>query len=85
MAKQYEYRVTVTAVAGFPIDMLRYDGLAPEREQDSGAIERSIRNADVAERVQLVRWAPKGWHPTAGRWSSFMCTLHDCVTTGRVQ
>jgi hypothetical protein len=59
----------------FPLDMLRYDRLAPYTESDSGKIEASVREyrAPQAPGIQLLHVGrPDSWHgPTEGRWESF--------------
>jgi hypothetical protein len=86
MSKWYEYRVTVQGIGSFPVDMLRYDGLAPERSADASAIESSLRDGSVNYGpVQLIRWAPRGWHPNEDRWRSFVAKVTECKMTGRAQ
>jgi hypothetical protein len=85
--KQFEIVVTVRPVKGrpdFPMDMLRYDRLAPYREEDSYSIgrEREARTPDDME-IELVRFAPKNWVPTQGRWESFGWNVVDLRSTGR--
>ncbi len=81
MAKQFRHIVKVRARGKigitFPIDMLRYDGLHPRSEEDSGKIERSMGRFGVAPmsdigEIELVKDAPKNWRPTNGRWESFV-------------
>ena len=85
--KQFETVVTVQPRQGrpdFPVDMLRYDRLAPHREEDSYNIGRE-RNERVpgGMQVELVRYAPKSWMPTQGRWESFGWVVVDLKVTGR--
>ena len=63
----------------FPIDMLRYDGLCPLHEADSGKIaecfghgSRSGYEVDADFVIELVRRAEKFWKPTEARWQSFL-------------
>lgn len=66
----------------FPMDMLRYDMLAPRSSQDVDVITSSVTGEEEEcycpkqpERwptVKLVREAGSaGWVPTIGRWESF--------------
>lgn len=87
--KQFETVVTVRPTKGrpdFPVDMLRYDRLAPHREEDSYNIarERQDRTPGDGMVVELVRYAPKGWTPTQGRWESFGWVVASVDTTGRI-
>lgn len=66
MARATEHRFTVAGVGAFPIDMLRYDGCTPEREQDSYSIANSFRE-HAAHTVKLR--GPR--EPTNDRWESF--------------
>lgn len=86
MAKQTEIRVTVSGVLPFPVDMLRYDGLHPHREEDSHRIIASISH-EVRGRttVELERWAERTWKPTVGRWESFSWRVEKVEETGRVR
>ncbi len=70
MAKQFLHTLTVKGIGIFPIDMLRYDFLAPHQETDSGKIGRTMRY-EKTEPVQVSRFAAKDWTPTMGRWLSF--------------
>lgn len=56
-----------------PIDMLRYDGLHPKSERDSGKIMRSLdyRLEKDNSEIELLRMDRKTWLPTAERWKSF--------------
>ena len=68
--RAYEHVVVVTSphpYAEFPLDMLRYDGLAPQQSKDVTTIERGRTN----ERVTLTRWASREWKPERQRWVSF--------------
>jgi hypothetical protein len=65
----------------FPLDMLRYDMLAPRDSQSLDVIQASIsgeeeecycpKEPDRWPTVKLVRQADRHWTPTAARWSSF--------------
>lgn len=90
MAKQFAHIVTVRSKGkkpfSFPIDMLRYDGLHPRTEQDSGKIMRTIGcygvpTTDKLEDIQLARNAEKSWTPQAARWDSFvyMVVSHEIL------
>lgn len=86
--KLFEIIVTVRPRNGrpdFPIDMLRYDGLHPYRETDSYAIARSReeRTPGPSMEIELVRYAPKSWMPTNGRWDSFGWAVAEIRGTGR--
>ena len=71
--KVYIHKVVVTGDFQFPIDMLRYDGLHPQSESDSGMIHATFRPGGTHDKVHvnLSRWAEKDWHPTDARWRSF--------------
>lgn len=90
MAKLYEIVVTVAPARGrpdFPVDMLRYDGLVPNREQDSYTIGRAReeRVPGEAMQVELRRYAERNWKPTDGRWDSFGWRVVDLNFTGNVR
>jgi hypothetical protein len=62
-------RVVVEGSGPFPIDMLRYDGAYPAREEDAARIHSSFdRFARERQKVTIV--IPDG-RPTEGRWDSF--------------
>ncbi len=73
----YEHEVTAQPSATwrlFPIDMLRYDALAPKRETDSHSIRATF---DVVgefhpdgSSIVLTRWAERNWRPNYDRWLS---------------
>ena len=71
MAKERQHVVTVQGGGEFPVDMLRYDRLAPYSESDSYAIAESIREGTGKRTVQVTRYAEARWTPTVGRWESF--------------
>jgi len=84
MAKQFAHIVTVRSKGKtpfpFPIDMLRYDGLHPHTEADSGKIMRTIGRYGVpsteeVEDIQLARTTRKNWKPQDARWDSFLYTV----------
>ena len=86
MAKNFRHIVKVkskgTIGCTFPIDMLRYDGLHPRSEEDSGKIERAIGRFGVPPAresaiIELVKDAPKNWSPTKDRWNSFVWRVVD--------
>lgn len=74
----------------FPIDMLRYDGLHPYREEDSGKIYRAINEAEPWEGTDEVRTVllagtkNPGWNPKKERWLSFGWSVVDVYGSGRV-
>lgn len=91
MPKQYEVVVTVAPrlrFGTFPIDMLRYDGLCPNNEVDSGKIERTlieqIRSDESTGPIELRCWADARWRPTDGRWESFNWKVVEVRRTGRM-
>lgn len=64
----------------FPVDMLRYDGVYPQRSDDVSEIEDSLRPERRSKRrednrqfeVRLVASNPtKNFRATGGRWASF--------------
>jgi hypothetical protein len=65
----------------FPLDMLRYDMLAPSNSESLDVIQSSISGEEEAcycpkepERwptVKLCREGGKTWKPTTARWQSF--------------
>jgi hypothetical protein len=64
------YESTVSGVAPFPIDMLRYDAARPEREEDSGSISGSLMRVDRNNARRIVRVVSD--RPlTSSRWESF--------------
>ena len=71
------HSVVVTGRGPFPMDMLRYDMLAPKSEHDAALIEDSFRRSADAEKLNtsmvyyLERYADHNWTPTGGRWDSF--------------
>ena len=71
MAAQKHYRITVSGVGLFPIDMLRYDQAIPATEEDANRITRShdVRAGDRLTQ-QIVRLDAYKT-PTPGRWTSF--------------
>ena len=94
MAKQFTHTVKVVGFMGksfpFPVDMLRYDDLAPANETDSKAIERSITPQPTTGSpvvYTLKRQAPVAWKPTSARWESFMFNIlsHEVKDPARGQ
>lgn len=83
MAALHEVRVTVTGNGPFPLDMLRYDGLHPERSEDTTLILGTLTSGDGAVDIQLLRWAPRGWRPTEGRWRSYRWFIRTVEPIGR--
>jgi len=78
MRKQYFHRICVTGVGSFPIDMLRTEGAFPDRQEDAGAIERTIMDNDAMNgfanrrvEVKLAKFGSRDWTPNAARWESF--------------
>ena len=59
-------RYAVIGMGRFPIDMLRYDGVYPMREQDSNTLEdwrrMNVRTVVVEGRsCTIARWGSFGW------------------------
>lgn len=75
--KLYRFNVLVRGGYPFPIDMLRYDGLAPYSESDSAKIFRLCdgEHVDAVEDIWLTRVAEKMWKPTIARWESLRWTI----------
>jgi len=74
MAK-HQSIVTSYAIEGhgqFPIDMLRYDGVHPATESDSGQIESTFRPGAYARKTTV---GVAGIRCTPGRWISFGWTV----------
>lgn len=76
--KQYYYVVEVNQTRGalpFPVDMLRYDGLYPRGETDSGRITDTLqdwRAVPFGGSIELSGWHEGvHWRPTYDRWDSF--------------
>lgn len=67
----------------FPLDMLRYDGCYPSRQEDVTAIYESVgayrRDQPVSFlAVRVTRWSDaKGSGFTVGRWESFGCKVTE--------
>jgi hypothetical protein len=80
----YRHTVVVVGHGPFPLDMLRYDGLAPA---DSDAVAVIARQGDKAygraypTTATFTRYADRTWAPTRGRWQSFRWSVerHDVV------
>jgi hypothetical protein len=81
MAKNFRHIVTVRPKGKlgipFPVDMLRYDGLHPRSEEDSGKIVQSMGRfgvppMDEVGNIHLVKDTYKNWTPTIDRWKSFV-------------
>ena len=78
--KYYAHKVTVKTVGnfgiGFPIDMLRYDGLVPLTQTDSNKIHRCCEGvvAEFAKGISIELWKRdvKTWKPNKERWASFL-------------
>ncbi len=65
---------TVEGFGTFPIDMLRYDGSSPAREEDSHRIEATFAGPNSAPGpTRLVRRQndEDDWEPHKKRWESF--------------
>ena len=83
MAKLHTIRVVVqqrgTLFVPFPIDMLRYDGVSPNSEADSGEINRSFNSRrygsenkePIVVTVKKLSHGSKKWLPESARWESF--------------
>lgn len=76
MPKKIPYlaiRVGAGRSAQFPIDMLRYDGARPRREEDSHKIQRSLdyRTQDDAPMQEIEVVVTANSAPCADRWRSF--------------
>lgn len=72
MTKKYVHTVRVLGKFRFPIDMLRYDGLCPSKEEDSSEISGSLGDDEwETAPIELNCIAPKNWKPTEARWKSF--------------
>lgn len=70
----YRHTYRVRGSGAFPVDMLRYDGSHPRREEDSGTIEARSPSAGAmlpGTSIGLERWAERTWRPCADRWRSF--------------
>lgn len=66
--KLYTYRFTVAGYGPFPFDMLRYDCCYPVHESEARGLDQS-----GPMHVELERHhADRSWHPTYGRWDSFL-------------
>jgi len=78
--KLYTHKVTVKPVGhftvGFPIDMLRHDGLVPLSQIDSSRIHRCCEGvvSEFCQRVPIELWKRdvETWKPTEARWKSFL-------------
>ena len=67
------FRITVSGVGRFPLDMLRYDGCYPETGADVSALDRSLSAGFEPSEVKLLHLDDnKKWVPTEGRWQSFL-------------
>lgn len=73
MATMHRHHFNVVGAGPFPIDMLRHDVCSPEHSADADMIRESLDAtvADGPRTIHLIRYAPKGWTPTEGRWRSF--------------
>jgi hypothetical protein len=78
----YKHEATVTCRYAFPIDMLRYDGCYPRREEDSHRIEASIRGEyDGAFEIEIAKRSPeKGISWAYARWESRGCKIQHIET-----
>lgn len=77
---KYLQRIRVKGDFGFPIDMLRYDGYCPDKEEDSGKITRSFDPRVEQEEITLWKYVENKTGiggPTAERWSSFGWKITD--------
>jgi len=91
MPKLYTHKVHVSPLSGtftpFPIDMLRYDCLCPNSEEDSGKIIENFSvpwdfmKARESLIITLEREGWKTWEPTYERWKSFSWTVvgHEVI------
>lgn len=77
MPVRYAHTVTVIGIWSFPIDMLRYDSLTPDSEDDSNRIINTFNPGAEGISVTLRREAPKDWTPTRRRWNSFLWKVTD--------
>lgn len=82
MPNMIQHIVEVKGRVAFPLDMLRYDALAPYNSMDANKIEASIcHSASQREigTIVLYRWAERRWTPTYDRWKSFLweVTKHE--------
>ena len=89
MAKLNRLEVKVRGSGRFPLDMLRYDRLAPESEEDSALICKSWGEYSPEPfTVSLVGWQCKGdsfpSSVTVGRWNSFSWSVIEVKREGMV-
>jgi len=83
--KLYAHKVTVKPVidtVGFPIDMLRRDGLTPLSQTDSNKIHRYCEMNephDMNRTIQLWKRDVKTWKPCTERWKSFLWDIVEHV------
>ena len=78
----YVHKVTVKPVintVGFPIDMLRYDGLVPLSQTDSNKIHRRCEMNDINCTIDLWKRDVRTWKPCIERWKSFLWTVVEHV------
>jgi len=85
--KYYAHKVTVKPVGrtiGFPVDMLRYDGLVPLDQTDSSKIHQCCEMNEPNTgglRIELWKHDVKTWKPNTERWNSFLWSVvgHEVV------